>query len=420
MKTSSALCLLALSIFLASCGTTGGGKSASSVGSPAKRLGISEAEYSGMDALFAALGTALREKRAGEISRHFDVVRMLDACEEQGMNLKDLGVSKQMFAVMIQAALGPHMAQQSELMVWDEYEIRRVQFLKGREEVMVRTRMRDENGVVTDSAWWLALRDGRWRIYDYEDVTTNLRISIIMAIAVSEGSDALEWKDAFMSLMGITEAIVAGDFDAAAEILEAVRATKFPPKIEGARWLMTAAVRMAQEKYRDALKACDIAESHNPNMTGIHLMRLNACIGLGKFKDAIEHGKKYLAVAGPDPDVFYGMASAHELLGNEKEAEKFYRAGLADDPQSTDCLAGLAVLLPEKRKKEFLPHFHRLKKLDAGFEILADWFIEVEDTQALRLLLDAYRAKSIHQSAHEKIKEYEDKYKELTKPDPKQ
>jgi hypothetical protein len=416
MKISFVLCLLTFSLILAGCGSTGGGKSVSPGATLAKRLGLSEAEHSGMDAMFTALEKALREKKGAEVGRHFDVARMLEACEEQGMNLKELGAPKQMLAAVMQIAIGPQIVQQADMMLWEEYEIRRVQFHKGREEAMVRTRMRDADGLVTDWVWWLAWRDGRWRIFDYEDVTTNLRISVIMTAVLAEGGAGMAWKDDFMALMGIAQAVFAGDLDAADEILEGIRDTKFPPMIEGARWLMTAAVRAAQEKFRDALRACDIAESHNPNMTGIPLMRLNAYIGLGKFKDALDHGKKYLAVAGPDPDVLYSMAVAHELLGNEKEAEKFYRAGLADDPQSTDCLAGLAVLLPEKRKKEFLPYFHKLKKTDAAFETLAETFIEVEDAAALRLLLDAYRVKSTNQSALEKIQEYEAKYKELTKP----
>ena len=75
---------------------------------------------------------------------------------------------------------------------------------------------------------------------------------------------------------------------------------------------------------------------------------------------AIGHYERALTVTPADPHVFNGLGVANDLLGRHKDAQDFYRAGLASAPDDVNLKTNLGLSLA------FAGEF------DAGIEVLRE------------------------------------------------
>jgi hypothetical protein len=355
-----------------------------------------------MNAYFDRLGRAIRDDKQKTIRDLIDVELLFGAIDLQGLVPKNMNRRK--LIPFMSKMLGKTLKQ---MIIWERHEIRSVSFSKDGEEAIAYMRFRGDNVMMTKVRCWLTRRGRRWRLYDFQDLDSNVRISTSIGIGLKTGPPNSGMK----LFVDISQALVNEDLEKADSLVEGLERARIPSALEGVRWLVAAAIHVAKERHDRVLIACDKAQIHE-DMPAVHAFRFWAYEGKEQYEKALASGRKYLEWLGDDEAVCYDMALIYEEMDDMPQAEIYYRKGLADEPDSAMCIAGLADVLPADRKQEFVPFFLATRNLEETFELVADELLDYEDPEALRTLIDAYRRKA---PLSKLLKEYEKKLQDLIK-----
>jgi tetratricopeptide (TPR) repeat protein len=356
---------------------------------------LTEAEERAIRELFDGLNGALQRSDAVAVGNHFDADRMLAEMERQpGWPSYRLGQRRQILTGMA-AGIGQSLVR-NPLFRWDRIRIQRYYPAEGPPEALVYVRhFSDEDSVSFKTRWWL-MRDGdRWRVYDFEDLDAGNRASSTMGVAMASLLAARQpppWMSAVRdNLQPAYQAIAAGETDRAERQLTALPAG-LPGTIDAVRLALLASIRLGQNRAEECLQLLDQAEARNPDLPMAHALRAAACNQLGRFEDAVRHGRRHIELLGDDANTYEQIGIALERLSRHDEAADAYRKALDDVPDSPELLRTLCRLLPGGQKKEIGERFARLKKPAEDFEVFADWFVDTKDRAALDVLLEVYKA----------------------------
>ena len=379
---------------------------------PAESVGDQTAE---INAFFADLGQAFLKADAAAIGRLFDSEMTFAALEKQGLLPAQVLRNRERVIQGLDQLLPAQMARTSQLMSWTRHEIRRVQFLKGREEALVYVKLRNPQGVTLKQRWWIIRRKGAWRAYDFEDLNSSIRWSTSIGGGIAAAATRARWGPSVNTLARAAQLVAQQQLGQADALLRTIGQVKFPDALEAQRWMIVAVVRTAQQRYGEALKAIGRAESYQADMPILHFLRLESCIGIEDYGRALESGHKYVEQIGGDAETYGRMAWAHKRQGNQDKAMEYCLKGLRDDPQSVFCFIALVMILPDDRKPEAAPHFDKLGKPDVSFRAVADALLEEKDAAALKALIGLFRKK---QPESPLADEYDRKLKKLEKAGP--
>jgi tetratricopeptide (TPR) repeat protein len=280
-----------------------------------------------------------------ELEDLFDAQRMYQETRRIGGFANVSPLEEQKLVRRLQQTFGVAMVQNAQVLKGDQWKVKSCRLLTDPSEALVYARLDDPETGPTKWRWWLKQRDGAWRIYDFEELNTGIRMSDMFVVVVQEGQTdprrAAERKRAFLRIKEACLAYAAGDLSAVEEVFADLRDDVLPERLQLVCWLIKAALHVGQERYEEALALCRRAEAVDPDLPLLHFIRASTYNGLGQHAAAKKAAERYLEQLGSDADGYLQLAAALVGLERHEEALAAYRLGLDDDPNSTDNHSGV-------------------------------------------------------------------------------
>ena len=236
----------------------------------------------------------------------------------------------------------------SALSPWDKTDIRLIKHLGGDDAVLT-TRLQLRPGLVLPMRFWLH-RNGSWRVYDWEDLSIGLRMTSLAGRLASDPTPGLIARiDALKD--GLRE-LNAGNIDSAEKKLSGISTSKLPDDILTALLVARGSALLQLGRTDDALAQLNAAERANADAPMVQLLLSSARNRKKDFAGAERAARRAIDLLGPDGLSSYNLGHALAQQGRTEEAERAARAGLAVDPESEDCMAELAAVLPPAKQAE--------------------------------------------------------------------
>jgi hypothetical protein len=226
---------------------------------------------------------------------------------------------------------------------WSETKLQRIEHLPGGAEVIVTTRHRTSGGVVP-ARWWLVRHEGKWRVYDLEDVRVGLRLSHQVAISTTLQTGENEYAELATAMTALTQAsaaLASGDIPIARQALDRVRIARLPSRIRAVHCLTESAVAIGANDPDSALAWADRADRARPGIPGTDLIRAVAFHRKRNWHEATIAATRYIKLLGPDPQVNLVLGQSLLELGRRKEAIEVLREANVEYPGHADLLAAL-------------------------------------------------------------------------------
>ncbi len=355
----------------------------------------------GIVTLFNDLGAAFQD-RAGAgagARRFFDMGRMVGQCDADGSFSP---AQRDEFAEGLAAGLDPALADLSKAVKWDRVEIRSLRwYVEGRDGVVV-TRHTDSDTEGGDKAtkwrWWVALRDGGWWVYDYENMASGGRLTVLVGAMLKlhvakkmgpgEAAQLGEFRGRFRD---IRTAMALKDYAAAGQLSADPPPAFLPGALQSQFFLWKALAALGQHKPDAALAALRQAETLDPAATGIWLPRALALSRLGRHAEAVDAAEKHLAEYGPDAAVYFQLAADYAALKRPSETREAFRKGFDEAPNSPDMLNDFRRVLPPAEKKEVGERFAKLATPHKHFDRLHKESLADGDREGAAELEKAFR-----------------------------
>jgi predicted Zn-dependent protease len=346
-----------------------------------------------------AIGNSAKGGDAVALNDLFDGERMAEEFRRAGA-LKGLAPPLQwQFAAGVKRGMIQALTRPGNVLAWTQTEVRSVKLAAGGTEAVVIARHRDARFVLK-IRWWLTRAPGDWRVYDFEELDSGLRMSTLMASLLPHG-DRLpavppEWVKATPAMQEASAALKAGNLAGAAQAVKRLENLPLPPKIDAVRWLLDGSVKIGQRRFWEAEPCLDRARALNPDMPCLDLLYATVYNQTGKPREALAHVQKYRALLGDDPDTLYQLGLAQSRLGRKDEAAATLRKCLAEEPGAVDCLLELRRVLPRGRKGELAAHYARLPQGEQYFEELALAALGDRDGEAVEAYVAVLRRRNFN------------------------
>jgi tetratricopeptide (TPR) repeat protein len=203
-------------------------------------------------------------------------------------------------------------------------------------------------------------------------------------------------------LLAAQEALQAGDFVVAREVLDGFNMGRLNPYEAALVWRMRAYADASEEKYEDAVESYEqcLAQDALPKAAqqGTRFDVAQIYMMLERWDDAIRMFEVWFeATESPSPLAYYMMAAAYYQAGKEEEAIEPARQAveLSDEPREPWLQLLLALYLDRKRYQESLPLVQQLvtryPKKAYWIQLAAVYYALEEDENSLAVQQLAYK-----------------------------
>ena len=236
--------------------------------------------------------------------------------------------------------------------------------------------------------WWLTQKDGKWLIYDLEDLDAGMRLSsgiLHLGVKGLDGDPAQSQaaEDLRIALRAMAKKN-PDDFEAEKR-LKKIEAVKLPRGLETARLVLWARVYLRIFKIPEAGKAMDAAHAHDPDWPMFDRLRAGTHLSQNQPAKAIEHLQAARKLLGDDAATCWLEGNAYQQLKKLPDAAEAYRKALDLDPDHADAYLDLLVSLrPGDRRDDLVPRFNKMKRKVDVFEAVVHQLKGDRDGQMLR------------------------------------
>jgi LSD1 subclass zinc finger protein len=268
---------------------------------------------------------------------------------------------------------------------WTNFDIKTVKNPRSRELIAVTRHANRANGSVLRLRWWLAHRDGRWRITEMEDLDYGLRLSMMIAGSLQPAEPAVR------TLREAGNAIIMRtNFDEADRILATVRVDAMPKACAATHQLLIASIRIRQRRFEDTIAACTAAERFDPDMPGNNYLFAISYNTLRRDPLALKHARAAHAWLGDDPVICYELGLAFNNQSRFAEAVPLYRKALDGQPNHKEAFINLLrCIVPGSKNDDIGPRFLKLQNPENHFlEFAKDCWL-ARDTSTVKSLAEA-------------------------------
>lgn len=343
-----------------------------------------------LDAFFTKLGASYRAADGPAIVATWDYAMTLALAEQQGFTLP-ANIDRAKLAAGISAAQREQLATTAKYTAWDQHEITRFVNLdpKDNDEVQVYLRQYSSVTGAGRTRWWLRKRDGVWGIYDFEELTTGLRLSTILGVGLVAARDKEGWAARSAELLSAIQAGAEGRLDDVEAGLKKLSGVSFPPALQAFLHYLEGNVLLAKGDADGALREFELSLKLNSDFVMVELSRMAASSTKGDYKASLEAGRRYEGAVGDDADLKYQRAWAHRGLKEVEEAERLLKSCLDEVADQPDCLAELADLLPAARTSELDARLTKLRDFDVALRAALDASLDQSQTKGAKSLLEA-------------------------------
>jgi tetratricopeptide (TPR) repeat protein len=270
--------------------------------------------------------------------------------------------------------------------------VRHVRYLPRQGEALAFVLTRDSRGVGNKLRFWLRKEDNRWRIFDFEELSSNVRATTYISLLTD--SRRIEAIDAVLDhFNAVLRAILAEDFVAARGELQKISDTPhLPAQFRAAIEILWAIVLRADREFEQALTRLATARKLSPDAPILDLMRAEVLIELGRYDDARADAERFLNLLGADDEGFRVLGDSLAGLNRKREAADAYRKSLDEFAGNLDSLIGLANVLPKDQMQELGDRFTHVEMPRDHFATLASALEKQANWSALEAIVAAYRA----------------------------
>lgn len=343
---------------------------------------------------FEDLGAAFKQGNPERLVAQFDMDRLLDQIVALGVLPQNAVRNRKLFVQgmrqgMVQA--NPrNPVLQNPAFQWDASEIRNVKKLAGNEAVVI-VRHTSPDAFPMRLRWWVSKQTGTWKVFDFEDLDTGIRMSAAAAATAQMGpANAFMMAEHAKTLAAASEALVKNDLEAAERNLARLDGAQLPPLFESLRLFVRAGLHLQGGRFEDAVKSVDQALAKNPDMPAADLLKAAAFNRLGKYAQALEHLTKYRDLLGEDDVVCAELGEALRGLNRFDEAIANYQKALDFNPKDANAFLGyIRALGPNDSRDDIAKRFLKLDNLPVNFDICANDCRQARDGKTLEQLAGA-------------------------------
>jgi hypothetical protein len=132
--------------------------------------------------LFQNLHAGMQAGEAKTLEDLFDGQRIYQEVRRLGGLARVSPLDETKSARKLQQAFAVGMAQSGQILKGDQWNVKSCRRLRDPSEALVYARLDHPETGPTKWRWWLKKRDGVWRIYDFEELNTGLRMSDIFVV----------------------------------------------------------------------------------------------------------------------------------------------------------------------------------------------------------------------------------------------
>lgn len=304
--------------------------------------------------------------------------------------------------------------------LFEDAEVRRID-LEGNTATII-ARVWDEDDVECKVRWWLTRHDDGWKMTDFENITVNMRFSVLLltgfqAAASKEGA-GMKAATKFTQ-MGI--AIQNGEIDKAYELIQELEHSPLPTVLNEVFLVAKLGVLSQLDDKKKELKAAmDSLEKIAPASPVLYFMRAAMCHDEADYTGTVLWAGKIGASVGHDEDSWSMLVDAHRELKQEKECLAAAEGWALDYPNSPTALWNYWTSLPASKREAMLkPMLERIQPAGDGLTRFADEAYLEDDVTALKLTLAMMQSRKLPEETLEEwqtiLKEVMEEQKSLQK-----
>jgi tetratricopeptide (TPR) repeat protein len=328
--------------------------------------------------LFDDYGMCLRNGGAGG-DRYWDVDRFAREIDRNGvMTASGYGPNSPERLRTLRADLVSLAKSQAGDLVYDETEIRKVDWLIASREAVIETRHINTKGsapIRHRKLWWVVWNNG-WRFYDHQSVGWSIRytadVEDYVAARNARGGvdDPVEAK-AEAALANAEKAYRDGDLETAEKRFAhpAVDQVYRRDRVLVTRW--RARIALSLGKFDEAKKLLDIAELEDSNTAYVFFMQAECYYRLRQYERSVAAADRYIRMVGPDAAICMYRGHALMALDRKAMAATAYRQVLDDDRDDEMALYQLAKCVGPSGLPELESRFRAFKDPAAALPDLA-------------------------------------------------
>ena len=149
--------------------------------------GPGEAETREIEALLQSLSRSLKAGQIGPAVEAFNADRMFDEVDWIERFPQGPRRGRKSVVAGLRRALEKTLRQAALTSSWGRVQVKHIRSAGQQDEVVAYARHRMEDGSSRYIRWWVKKSDGRWRIYDLEDLSLGMRFSTMIGVAAAGG-----------------------------------------------------------------------------------------------------------------------------------------------------------------------------------------------------------------------------------------
>lgn len=277
---------------------------------------------------------------------------------------------------------------------WVEYEIKTIKHPAPRQLLITTRHPHRPTNTSLRFRWWLAHRDGRWRIQQVEDIDYGIRLSFLVTAGLPDPDprgatvhpEVRTLRDAAYAI------VLRTDFAEAERLIAPLRIDNLPPCAGATHQLLLAWVRNRQLRHQETINACAAAQRLQPDLPGADYLLAVGYNHLRQYDLAGAHAEQARAWVGDDPNICMELGLSLQNRMRFAEAAPLYRKVLDDDPDHRNAMLNLLRCFePDVKHEDIAARFDKMTQLPLCFEEFARDCWQGRDAPTLELLVEAMR-----------------------------
>ena len=235
--------------------------------------------------------------------------------------------------------------------------------------------------------YWLILNPASqaWEIYDFEDLDSNLRASVLMGAFLSNGDPTENsWFIPFNEIVQKIQSWQNQDLltlqaEMKPDVDLILNDDSAPMPVTVFALINRANHLIVLEEYEEALAVLDTIDNMDPTTPIIHYLRGLAYSGQGDWNSAALSYTMYGDLLGWDSDVYELLADVRLSQGDQPAAAELSRKGLEENPRALGCLMTFAISASEENWKDVTMYIQATADPEFTYEVCIDYALDTEN-----------------------------------------
>ena len=341
--------------------------------------------------MFDEIASLMEAGDYNSVADRLDIGRMIGEIASHGVSVGSNASQRADFGRGLRIGMVKAVARADTFIPGIPHVVRHARRIPETGEVLVYTSLLDPSGYVMKVRWWLTHDGDTWRIYDYEELSTSIRVSVLMVamLGTVNGGELAPWVAEFQTLAQATPLIQAEQWGQARELLESLELAGAPDDVHAMKMMLLASALIGEMRYEEASGYIDRMEQVKPDIPMIDYQRAAVCIAYEQFDKALEHTDRYIDRIGGDADIYLLRMWAFHGLDRHDDAVKVGELFIQGNP-TAESLIEFGLILGEDQKSRIADLIVGLGITADRFELIGESFNNENDLPALRAAVQGF------------------------------